>query len=80
MSITYGLVTEMHELNGEKRITYGITAYADVAECGTASPLCSVKDLSHDRDTVLDTVRLLNESHASLLHFEELIDDYLAKN
>ena len=80
MSITYGLVTEMHELNGEKRITYGITAYANADECGTATTLCTVNDLSPDKETVLDAVRLLNESHASLLHFEELIDDYLAKN
>lgn len=80
MSITYGIIEESHEVGGKKRISYGIAAYSDVKESGSATVLCRVNDLSPCRENVLRAVDLLNQSGASLLHFEDLIDDYLAQN
>ena len=80
MSITYGIVTETHEVNAHKRTSYGIAAYSNVEENGAACVLYAARDLSQTREPIEPLVAQLNSGEASALHFEDLINDFLAIN
>ena len=36
MNVTYGMTEEVYSLGAERRVSYGIAAYADAEEDGTA--------------------------------------------
>lgn len=76
--VTYGIIKEIFSLNGETRISYGIACYACHQECGTASILNSVSDISSDEKTVSDIVMLLNQNELSLVHFEDVLEDVIS--
>ena len=80
MEITYGIITECHETGKSKRISYGVAAYSNVEENGSACVLYAARDISDSRTAMEMLAERLNREEASVLHFEELITDYLAGN
>lgn len=80
MSITYGIITETYEVGEQTRTSYGIAAYSNVEQSGTACVLYAARDLSPSREVLDILVEKLNRIGASELHFEDLVNDYLAIN
>lgn len=80
MTITYGMITETYEgEEGERRVSYGMAAYADAEKNGTTSIVASAADISGNRERVSVLVKLCNEGQLSLCHFADVIEDFLAE-
>lgn len=77
MNVTYGMTEEVYSLDTERRVSYGIAAYADVREDGTATIVASVHDLTADRQALSELVALCNRLNLSLLHLDDVIEDFL---
>ena len=78
-AITYGLVEESYRLKGETRVAYGVCAYADAEEVGTATIVASAHDVTPRRAEMEDFVAGINRGHLSLRHFEDAVEDFLAR-
>lgn len=78
MRITYGVTEEIYTLGGQSRTSYGIVAYAEGEEDGTATIVASARDLSPVRERLDKLVRTCNRLHLSLIHFGDVIEDFLA--
>ena len=76
MNVTYGITEEVYSLDTERRVSYGIAAYAD-AEDGTATIVASVHDITADRHALSELVELCNRLELSLLHLDDVIEDFL---
>jgi len=75
--ITYGVTEECYTVGSDRRVAYGIAVYADADTTGTASIVASVRDISSDKKKVEEFVRLCNSGGVSLIHFSEMVDDFL---
>ncbi len=78
MRITYGVTEEIYTLGDQSRTSYGIVAYAEGEEDGTATIVASARDLSPARERLDELVRTCNRLHLSLIHFGDVIEDFLA--
>ena len=78
-TITYGMVEETYTAGENIRVSYGIVAYSDFERDGTATIVASAKDLSNDKQRVKDLVKICNLLKLSLLHFDEVVSDFLAE-
>ena len=79
MAITYGTVAEVYEVGESKRISYGLAAYADVAEEGSACVLFAARDLSSSRASLEALAEKMNREDVSEDHFYEIVSDFLAE-
>ncbi len=79
MTVTYGLSEEVYSLKGESRISYGIVAYADADEGGTAVILTAIRDITDDRQRLSELVRKCNHGKLSLIHLADVVEDFLAE-
>ena len=77
-SITYGIVEENYALRGVSRVSYGIAAYADVEQDGTATILAAVSDITSDRKKLEELVYRCNQAQLSVLHLSDVVEDFLA--
>lgn len=77
--ITYGLIYEEYYLGDKARVSYGVAVYADPATDGTVTVVASAHDLSGDKDRVTELVDKCNSLQLSLLHFDDVIDDFLSR-
>lgn len=77
--ITYGVIEETYSTDEDYRVSYGIACYADLEECGTATIVNSVRDISSDKKTISDIVLLFNTNKLSLIHFEDVVDDIFGR-
>ena len=75
-TVTYGIVQELYAVETEHRISYGIAAYANMSEDGTATIVASVRDISSDKHQVEELVNLCNHLQLSLLHLDDVIEDF----
>ena len=78
-TITYGVVAETYSLRGQYRKAYGIVAYSDAEENGTATIVASAHDITHDRWRAERLADQCNRGNLSLCHFDDVIDDFLAE-
>ena len=78
-TVTYGIVQELYAVETEHRISYGIAAYANMSEDGTATIVASVRDISSDKHQVEELVNLCNHLQLSLLHLDDVIEDFLSQ-
>ncbi len=76
--ITYGITKTEYDCNGTQRLSYGIAAYADAEENRGACVVATVNDLSTDPSLVRQLVDRCNSGELSLLHMQEVIEDFLA--
>ena len=77
-SITYGIVEEKYALRGISRISYGIAAYANAEQDGTATVRASVSDITTDKETLEALVFQCNQAQLSVLHLKDIVEDFLA--
>lgn len=78
MSITYGITEEIYSLGTDRRVSYGIAAYANAEEDGTATIVASVHDITADRQSLSELVLSCNRSELSVVHLDDVIEDFLA--
>lgn len=76
--ITYGVVKETYLLGEVKREAYGLVAYANVVEDGTATIVASASDLTDKRELVEELASKCNVGNLSLVHFNDVVEDFLA--
>ena len=76
--ITYGVVQERYSLNGNERISYGIAAYSDVENNGTATIVASVNDITDERTKLEILVYNCNHLSLPLENLRDVVEDFLA--
>lgn len=76
-NVTYGVVEEHHNLNGHKRISYGIAVYADADIDGTVTVIATVNDITSDKQKLEELVQKCNCLELSLIHLNDVIEDFL---
>jgi len=79
MAIRYGMIEEVYEVGNCKRVAYGIAAYADAEEEGSACILHAVRDLSSSRASVEALSERLNREEASIHHLDDIVADFLTE-
>ncbi len=77
-NLTYGVTEEIHRVGGETRISYGIAAYADVSENGSAVIVASVGDVSTQRRPLEKLVEWCNLLELSPTHLSDVVEDFLS--
>lgn len=78
MNVTYGVTEEIYSLGASSRVSYGIAAYADAKEDGTATIVASVHDITSDKQALYELVSLCNRSELSIVHLMDVVEDFLA--
>ncbi len=76
-TLTYGLVEEKYELNGQIRVAYGMVLYANAEEDGTATIIASARDLTSDKAQLEVLVENCNTLELSPIHFDDVVEDFL---
>ena len=77
-TVTYGVTEEIYSFGGNSRKTYGIAVYADSQLDGTATVLAAFNDITSDKARLEELVQACNRSELSLIHLNDVIDDFLA--
>ena len=75
----YGLIEEIYGSNNSNRIAYGIVAYANYSIDGTASIVMRFCDISSDKSKVMRLVESCNCLGLSLIHLQDVVEDFLAQ-
>lgn len=75
--ITYGVVKETYLLGENEREAYGLVAYADAEEDGTATIVALASDLTDRRELVEALAVRCNRGNLSLIHFDDVVEDFL---
>ena len=78
INVTYGVTKEIYSLGASSRVSYGIAAYADAEEEGTATIVVSVHDVTTDKQALYELVSLCNRSELSTVHLMDVVEDFLA--
>ena len=78
MNVTYGVAKEIYSLGNSSRTSYGIAAYADAEEDGTATIVASVHDVTSDKQALDELVSLCNRLELSTVHLMDIVEDFLA--
>ena len=78
-TVTYGVVAETYSLENQSRNAYGIVAYADANQDGTATIVASAHDITPDRYRAEQLADKCNRGNLALCHFDDVIEDFLAK-
>ena len=77
-TIVYGITEETYRTGDSCRTSYGIAAYADPDQSGTALIVASVRDISAEREKVALLVDICNRMAVSLCHLPDVVEDFLA--
>ena len=77
-SVTYGITEEKFSLGARERTSYGIAAYSDTQTDGTATVLLHISDITCERDRIAELVELCNKLHVSVLHLNDVVQDFHA--
>ena len=78
MNVTYGVTEEIYSLGISSRTSYGIAAYADSEENGTATIVASIHDVTTDKRALNELVSLCNRLELSTIHLLDVVEDFLA--
>ena len=78
MNVTYAVAEEKYALGEEKRISYGIVAYANAEQDGTATIVASVRDITSDKKRLKKLVDDCNRLELSTVHLHDVVEDFLS--
>ena len=78
-NVTYGISKETYFSYEKKRTAYGIVVYYDFDEENTAVIVDSIRDITSDKESLEELVRLFNKFELSLLHFHDAVEDFLTR-
>ena len=79
MTITYGMIEELYSIGEASRISYGIAAYVDETNDGTAEIAVAVHDITSDKPRLARLVASCNRLELSLSHMQDVIEDFFAE-
>ena len=77
-NITYGVIEEIYSLGVSSRTSYGIAAYSDSAQDGTATVIAVINDITTDKQALQELVSLCNSLELSAVHLWDVVEDFLA--
>ena len=77
--IKYGIVDETYSIDSIKRTSYVIVGYSNIDVDGTATIVISVRDVSDDKQKMLDLIELCNRLEVSDIHLYDVINDFFAE-
>ncbi len=77
INVTYGIVEEKYTLGNESRVSYGISAYSDANEDGTATIVASVHDITSNKEGLARLVEDCNRLNLSTVHLRDVVEDFL---
>lgn len=78
MNITYGITEEIYSLGTDRRVSYGIAAYANAEEDGTANIVAAVHDITSDKKSLSELILSCNRLGLSTIHLDDAVEDFLA--
>ena len=78
-TVIYDVVAETYSLGNQLRNAYGIVAYADADEDGTATIVASAHDITNNRCRAEQLADQCNRGNLALCHFDDVIEDFLAE-
>ena len=78
IKVTYGIVEERYTLGNESRVSYGISAYSDANENGTATIVSSVHDITSNKESLARLVDDCNRLKLSTVHLHDVVEDFLS--
>ena len=79
MNVRYGITEETYTSGANARTSYGVAAYADPDEDGTATIVAAVHDVTSDRTRLAALVDLCNRLGLSTIHLYDVIEDFLSE-
>lgn len=74
-SVAYGICEEIYELQGERRVSYGIAVYD--AE-NTSTVLDHISDITEDYERLSELIKTCNSLELSPIHLNEVVEDFLS--
>ena len=77
MNITYAVTEEKYTLGNESRTSYGIVAYANAEQNGTATVVTSIHDVTSDEQSLRRLVDDCNSLELSIVHLPDVVEDFL---
>ncbi len=77
MKVIYGVIEEIYSLGTALRTSYGIAAYADSEEDGTATAVATIHDITTDEKALSELVSLCNRLELSTVHLNDVVEDFL---
>ena len=77
--VTYGVIEERYAAGTLMRTSYGIAAYSYQKQCGTASGIVSVHDITDNLEQISALVERCNNCDLSVEQLKDVVDDYLAQ-
>jgi hypothetical protein len=78
MNVTYAVTEERYALGNESRTSYGIVAYANAEQDGTATIVASVHDITSDKQHLTKLVDDCNRFELSTVHLHDVVEDFLS--
>ena len=79
IDVTYAIVEEKYTFENESRIAYGIAAFADAKQDGTATIVASIHDITSNRESLSRLVDDCNRLKLSPLHLSDIVEDFLSE-
>ena len=77
IKVTYAICEEKYVLGNESRISYGIVAYSNADQDGTATIVASVHDITSDKDAIAALVDDCNRLELSTIHLLDVVEDFI---
>ena len=78
IKVIYGIIEERYTLGNESRVSYGISAYSDANENGTATIVSSVHDITSNKESLVRLVDDCNRLKLSTVHLHDVVEDFLS--
>ena len=78
MNVTYAVAEEKYAFGEEKRTSYGIVAYANAEQNGTATIVASIRDITSDKNHLKKLVDDCNRLELSTVHLHDVVEDFLS--
>ena len=75
--VVYGIREEIYELQGDRRVSYGIVVYDNTDGENTYTVLESIGDITSDKNKLIRLVEECNISELSPIHLKEIIEDFM---
>ena len=78
MNVTYAVAEEKYVIGNESRISYGIVAYSNTEQEGTATIVASIRDITSDKNRLKKLVDDCNRLELSTVHLHDVVEDFLS--
>ena len=76
-NVTYSLIEEKYNFDGDSRISYGIAAYSNAEIDSSATIVASVHDITSDKERLSKFIKDCNDLHLSIVHLYDVVEDFL---